>query len=660
MVNAVANHDGQACAFWRRAALLALLIAIGAAGSAAAQTAQPPTHRGADTARWFAPILWPAIYETGRPTLPHALAFDGLDNNCDGRKDLEDPIEAAFGHDVKAFLSQLRLASTRGPALYGEPGPECSSRTGLGAAWQVQEGKDVERLASAFATMKVKPPRRVLFTGPAPFRQGNGQSDVLEYWFYYFYDQGPGGHVNDAEHAFLFLDVANRTASIGEIARYDATESEEGTTAAIRVVVGAAHEGSTSNNILATTRQIHRSRVVPTRLPTHLPFLVELGKHASAPDLRLDGRFDAGFDANMFRGSMWGLRDSLAAGLNEVGAMTFEPWQSFPRRPADISVERSFFDGPDALKKTYTTVPEAMKAAQLSNSYTLFPMEDLETLHELLAEAAPKEQIEQFLKLHQRCFWGEEEWSGTIAPEVYALMREWPKTKKGKAHRPWQHEDHLRPLEIFKLHLFPRLAFNAGFTGDTGGDPLVKRLGLEISDIKWWSVDNGFFALFFPGRLLSDSRLEASFGSKGGANRWAFQDYSVTWKKGRGNRGGVYVGVQGRKAKVLDGVLQGPETLDRVSFETGISIERLKERLGGSEWIEGARAGIFIGHSFARLGPLLPSGYRVEGQFGIVVEPQAPPSDVEESLGALPNIRAQWGVTFSWNSARPQTKPWMQ
>ncbi len=48
--------------------------------------------------------------------------------------------------------------------------------------------------------------------------------------------------------------------------------------------------------------------------------LVELGGHASAPDLNADGRFDPGLDANWHVENLWGTRDVQATtGLGGIG-----------------------------------------------------------------------------------------------------------------------------------------------------------------------------------------------------------------------------------------------------------------------------------------------------------------------------------------------------
>ena len=599
---------------------------VGHPRSSAAQSPVDTLHPEAAVARWFAPILWPAIYETISPTMPHALAFDGIDNDGVNGTDLEDAGEVAFASgnvDVKTLIARL-------------------------------------------ATLQ-RPPRRVLFAKPKTFAPS---IDVVEYWFYYFYDRGPGSHVHDAEHAFLFLRVDDGAAPPGTLARYDTrTDAVTGLSNAVRVVVGAAHEESTANNVLATTRESHPRRVVPRQLPAHVPLLFELGKHASAPDLHLDGRFDAGMDANFFRGSLWGLRDSFASGLGEVGFMTFEPWQSFPRDPSAITVEESYYQSTDpAFRDSYRVFEERLAKRE---TYSLFPLEDLEQLYALLEGDGPDRatRVEAFLREHERCFWGNAKWNGKIDAKAFEAMRQWP---RASGHvKVWEHADHRRTEDIFKLHLFPRVAFGYGLTWDSGSYPAVQRLLVEIADVR--GPDKGHLPVIgflLPERYFPDSRLELNLigtDTDRSLERLALQHFGATWKKGRGNRNGLYLGVQWRKGQILAGQLQRQEDLERISFETGVPIDDLRRRPGGRGWKLGFRLGTFVGHSFMPSGrtageriirALFPAGGRVEGQFGIVMDRDVDPSDVERSLGARDNIRFQYGVTFIWNSKIARPEPW--
>jgi hypothetical protein len=108
---------------------------------------------------------------------------------------------------------------------------------------------------------------------------------LIEYWFYYPFDEGrPHPHIHDSEHIFVEVDKLGGT---------------------VRSVFASDHDSFVPNNLYST--QVKDSR--PIALP--LFAMVELGKHAMAPDLNHDGHFTPGVDDNLHREhySFWGLRD---------------------------------------------------------------------------------------------------------------------------------------------------------------------------------------------------------------------------------------------------------------------------------------------------------------------------------------------------------------
>jgi hypothetical protein len=108
---------------------------------------------------------------------------------------------------------------------------------------------------------------------------------LIEYWFYYPFDEGrPHPHIHDSEHIFVVVDKLGGT---------------------VRSVFASDHDSFVPNNLYST--QVKDSR--PIALP--LFAMVELGKHAMAPDLNHDGHFTPGVDDNLHREhySFWGLRD---------------------------------------------------------------------------------------------------------------------------------------------------------------------------------------------------------------------------------------------------------------------------------------------------------------------------------------------------------------
>ena len=108
---------------------------------------------------------------------------------------------------------------------------------------------------------------------------------LIEYWFYYPFDEGKSHpHLHDSEHLFVEVDKLGGT---------------------VRNVFASDHDSLVANNLYST--------LVKDSLPVALPLfaMVELAKHAMAPDLNHDGRFTRGIDDNLHLEpyAFWGLRD---------------------------------------------------------------------------------------------------------------------------------------------------------------------------------------------------------------------------------------------------------------------------------------------------------------------------------------------------------------
>jgi hypothetical protein len=108
---------------------------------------------------------------------------------------------------------------------------------------------------------------------------------LIEYWFYYPFDEGKAHpHIHDSEHLFVEVDKLGGT---------------------VRNVFASDHDSFVPNNLYST--------LVKDSPPVALPLfaMVELAKHAMAPDLNHDGRFTRGVDDNLHREpyAFWGLRD---------------------------------------------------------------------------------------------------------------------------------------------------------------------------------------------------------------------------------------------------------------------------------------------------------------------------------------------------------------
>lgn len=177
------------------------------------------------------------------------------------------------------------------------------------------------------------PPARISYRRAGDVRE----HAVHQYWTYYLFDEGSGGHSHDPEHYQAFVDPYEK----------------------LRAAVASAHAQDVSNNVLIVGRPyeleprsahgVHRdslgdfapieTRRLPQDLPRNMPLLVELGKHASAPDRDFNGRFEPGSDSNYNYRGTWGLRDIAAAvGADRLGKPTVD--HSLPRDTTTLLPER--------------------------------------------------------------------------------------------------------------------------------------------------------------------------------------------------------------------------------------------------------------------------------------------------------------------------------
>lgn len=108
---------------------------------------------------------------------------------------------------------------------------------------------------------------------------------LIEYWFYYPFDEGKAHpHIHDSEHLFVEVDKLGGT---------------------VRNVLASDHDSFVPNNLYSTLVKKAPAVALP------LFAMVELGKHAMAPDMDHDGHFVRGVDDNLHIEpyAFWGLRD---------------------------------------------------------------------------------------------------------------------------------------------------------------------------------------------------------------------------------------------------------------------------------------------------------------------------------------------------------------
>lgn len=577
--------------------LAALLTSLAITPASATHRAgQAPASEDAqheDTGRKYAPILWLAQDERTYPMLPHPFAFDGIDNDFDGCFDVRDPDEV-----VMSWFEIRQVARTsveqcpawrdiEAPASCNDEAQPSFCRGCRPACWLIRGrpwGDDDAR--------EVEPQRRVLLaeptdwivrrdqlrgqrpTGEATSRQQTPESleqdlrdqeaaalggfRVLQYWFYYPFDDGPNAHADDAEHVSLF--VAKGATSEGD---------------SIKAFVGAGHGNDSVNNILVTGNAFSRDAIFPRQLSPHTPVLVELGKHASAPDRDCNGRFDLGLDANLYPEGVWGSRDVWSGNVGQALKVgTFRSWFSFARVASDkkLLIEKSWRNDasyarvclglnsviPAALAETRASGERvgAMPAAAVPPlaDYSLFPVAVLRQLHERLEQTdvgltLQVAKVQALLDEHRRLFWdglpdpGE---TCRVTPGSLIAMRAWTRGRHASHRDVWKHEYYKRPDDIFRHWLFARVGLGVSNKVEAGN--WVTGATLRVAELRL----PGFLPMGLGGsQSLHDSRLEAYVHFDGigtdltpcGRGRVCYYDAGIDFFAGRNRHTGWYLGV---------------------------------------------------------------------------------------------------------------------
>jgi hypothetical protein len=129
---------------------------------------------------------------------------------------------------------------------------------------------------------------------------------VIRFFFYYRVDIGTGSHPHDIEGVDVHV-VLHEGAGCHEVD--------------VERVVAFAHGVDWYSNELVLGPD--------TRFP--LTFLVEEGKHATAPDRNADGIYTPGYDVNRRIKDAWGVRDVLGSGA--LISPGYSPSMTKPRRP---------------------------------------------------------------------------------------------------------------------------------------------------------------------------------------------------------------------------------------------------------------------------------------------------------------------------------------
>jgi hypothetical protein len=240
---------------------------------------------------------------------------------------------------------------------------------------------------------------------------------LIEYWIYYPFDVGGlEPHAHDSEHLFVEVDKLGGT---------------------IAALFGGAHGMLAPNN----TYLILDDKGYPLELP--LFAIVELGKHATAPDVNRDGVFTPGLDENYFKESakVWGVRDAF--GTKDSHFLLYDASMMAPRRPDNW--------------------------LGVAGAYRLFPGVALSSGQSLCRVAPFRDEIEKGDFAHER------------SREAAGILK--------------NHEDARDTRTIFKPWVFPRSFVRAG----AGNDRDAGFPALQVAYVT--DLDRIRYVDILPGRL---------------------------------------------------------------------------------------------------------------------------------------------------------------
>ena len=443
------------------------------------------------------------------------------------------------------------------------------------------------------------PQKLMAFAGVGDLQEQHGvvlkPRYLIQYWAYFPYDRGINGHRHDGEHTFVFLEGPYDTRL--ELA------------APVVAIVGGGHEEDSANNILlagslTATAAVFDQIVFPETLPRHPMVLVELGKHASAPDRNLNGRFDMGVDANLWGENSWGSRDTQSAlfGKAQIGKM--EGWYSMPRSADGVFIEESAwiegteknqpkpFDSqyrlgyPQAAFNEFSArvlkeIPNRDPRTGLpvegkekcdfgdDRTYRLMPISTLRILDDIIRNALKDSDqdrgwrtVQANLELNKNTFWEPDCQSGvppanvdqSTRQNIMAALQGWVHTETEKRD-VWRHRKFKDPDSVFKTHLFPQFTVGWGLRRYSG--TLQHALVFQAADL-------------LKTKHFHDSTLEiAVAGWKQQPDRTPFfkrtlPHVSVTFENFRGRQRGWYAGLS---------VDSDPDAKNRWNFRAGYGVQ---------------------------------------------------------------------------------------
>ena len=210
-------------------------------------------------------------------------------------------------------------------------------------------------------SMQEKAKLATVYYRAIPVRHNSENKIVIEYWLYYVQNRYrargtviplsfDGSHPNDLEHIHVVLRIPEEVS----ILENNSAHKER---YIIERVYASAHEGIIPGNRYLYSEDEWSNQNL---------FLVEMGSHASAPDIDRDGLYTPGMDGDSGHKMLWGIRDK--------GATWTKYSRSYmERRTAANTIIFSHTD----FQSIESTAPKDMRS-NYHYSYRLAPVREIQ------------------------------------------------------------------------------------------------------------------------------------------------------------------------------------------------------------------------------------------------------------------------------------------
>jgi len=284
---------------------------------------------------------------------------------------------------------------------------------------------------------------------------------VIEYWFYYIYNEYHIGykilkfkqnHFHDMEHVFFIVAENEKVAGDEQ----DNIKSDN-----ILLVVANAHEDSTPNNIIILKATEHTPQ-------SNIDIIVEKGSHASCPDIDGDGFVVACIDINdkRFNRIEWGIRDHG------------QPFSGYIVDYMDRRIEKLGYI------KLY---PPGEKDTSCSAiKYKLISVNELhDEFNNLFSEPEDKKKLDRIFSRQMNL-----SYLNSILIKELEIMKKDP----GKLYQPWEHPHYQNIKKMLQPVNRQLLSLKLGFTYYNNRPSITLTNHIQFRRFKGWPLFKNFTA----------------------------------------------------------------------------------------------------------------------------------------------------------------------